>query len=122
MNGKRRCNRKPARDDSGGSSCSRSKVKPTCWVTSSGISVFVIGEANTSPFLFLGKFLNDLLTFGFYTKIMFDLSKEITMSDEKNDWLKRLAKGIVITLVVLLAIAIVGFGLLVGFCYLGSRR
>jgi len=53
--------------------------------------------------------------------LMTRINHEI-MSDEKKDWIRSLAKGIVITLVVLLALAIVGFGLLVGFCYLGSRR
>jgi hypothetical protein len=41
------------------------------------------------------------------------------MPDEEKSWLRTLAKGIVIFLVVILGIVIVGFGLLVGFCSLG---
>jgi hypothetical protein len=41
------------------------------------------------------------------------------MPDEEKRWLRTLVKGIVIFLVVILGIAIVGFGLLVGFCSLG---
>jgi len=45
------------------------------------------------------------------------------MADDDNfDWLKKLFKGLLITVVVLLALVVVGFGLLVGFCALGSRH
>ena len=45
------------------------------------------------------------------------------MADEdKYYWLKKLFKGLLITVVVLLALVVVGFGLLVGFCALGSRH
>lgn len=46
-----------------------------------------------------------------------------TVSEQNNnDWLKRLLKGLLIMVVVLLAIVVVGFGLLVGFCALGNRH
>jgi hypothetical protein len=42
------------------------------------------------------------------------------MSDEnKHDWLKQFFKVLLIIVVVLVAIAVVGFGLLVGFCAFG---
>jgi hypothetical protein len=45
------------------------------------------------------------------------------MSDEnKNGWLKQLLKALLIIVVVLVAMVVIGFGLLVGFCALGSRR
>jgi hypothetical protein len=40
---------------------------------------------------------------------------------EKGPWRKAL-KALLITLVVLLALVVVGFGLLVGFCALAFRR
>jgi len=45
------------------------------------------------------------------------------MSDEnKNHWVRQLLKALLIIVVVLVAMVVIGFGLLVGFCALGSRR
>jgi|GEM_PF-5778539 hypothetical protein len=45
------------------------------------------------------------------------------MADEdKNNWLKQLFKALLIALVVLVALVVVAFGLLVGFCALASRH
>jgi hypothetical protein len=41
------------------------------------------------------------------------------MNDKEKSWLVKLAKGIALVLVIFLGIAIIGFGLLVGFCTLG---
>jgi chromate transport protein ChrA len=44
------------------------------------------------------------------------------MADEnKNDWVKQLLKALLIVVVVLVAVAVIGFGLLVGFCALGGH-
>ena len=42
--------------------------------------------------------------------------------ENKNDWVKRLLKALLISVVVLVAVVVVGFGLLVGFCAFGSRH
>jgi hypothetical protein len=39
--------------------------------------------------------------------------------DKKRDWLQELLRAIAIIVAVLLLLAIVGFGLIVGFCALG---
>jgi hypothetical protein len=44
------------------------------------------------------------------------------MSEDKNDWWKQLLKALGITIAVLLLLVVVAFGLLVGFCALGSRH
>lgn len=44
------------------------------------------------------------------------------MSDnKKGGWLRQLANALLITVVVLIVAAAIGFGLLVGFCALGGR-
>ena len=44
------------------------------------------------------------------------------MADEdKYNWLKQLFKALLIALVVLVALGVLAFGLLVGFCALGRR-
>jgi hypothetical protein len=40
----------------------------------------------------------------------------------KNDWLKTLLKVVLLVVVIFVGIVVVGFGLLVGICALGSRR
>jgi hypothetical protein len=44
------------------------------------------------------------------------------MADEDNSkWLKKLLKVLLIAVVVFVALVVVGFGLLVGFCALGGH-
>ena len=46
------------------------------------------------------------------------------MSDDenKNSLLKQILKAVLIIVVIFVAVVVIGFGLLVGFCALGSRR
>ena len=45
------------------------------------------------------------------------------MADEdKYKWLRQLFKGLLITVVVLVALLVIAFGLIVGFCALGTRH
>jgi hypothetical protein len=39
----------------------------------------------------------------------------------QNDWLKMVLKAVLLTIVVLVGIVVVGFGLLVGICSFGAR-
>jgi hypothetical protein len=40
----------------------------------------------------------------------------------KDDWLKTLLKVVLLIIVIAVGIVVVGFGLIVGICALGSRR